>query len=104
MGGVGEGDERIEIHLLLRWFFVFGMFGDDTVRRTWLEAPRDLALLYPGSLVKSQAITRHKKPSLVARFFVAPGRGFEPRYAASKAAVLPLDDPGTSGAILSYRS
>lgn len=34
MGGVDEGDERIEIHLLLRWFFVFGMFGDDTVRRT----------------------------------------------------------------------
>ena len=26
-------------------------------------------------------------------FFLARGQGFEPRYAASKAAVLPLDDP-----------
>ena len=25
---------------------------------------------------------------------MAPGRGFEPRFTASKAAVLPLDDPG----------
>lgn len=25
---------------------------------------------------------------------MVPGRGFEPRFTASKAAVLPLDDPG----------
>ncbi len=34
---------------------------------------------------------------------VAPGHGFEPRYAASKAAVLPLDDPGIGcGASVAY--
>lgn len=27
-------------------------------------------------------------------FLLVPGRGFEPRFTASKAAVLPLDDPG----------
>lgn len=34
---------------------------------------------------------------------MAPGHGFEPRYAASKAAVLPLDDPGIGcGASVAY--
>ncbi len=28
--------------------------------------------------------------------FVVPGHGFEPWFTASKAAVLPLDDPGVS--------
>ena len=27
-------------------------------------------------------------------YFLAPGLGFEPRYTASEAVVLPLDDPG----------
>ncbi len=33
---------------------------------------------------------------------MAPGPGLEPGYAASKAAVLPLDDPGIGGRRLSH--
>ena len=44
-----------------------------------------------------------EKPRGEAWQFVAPGLGFEPRYTASKAVVLPLDDPGTGAGILSYR-
>lgn len=31
---------------------------------------------------------------------MVPGRGFEPRFTASKAAVLPLDDPGSGNSHL----
>ena len=37
---------------------------------------------------------KEKIPTNVEIFSLAPGRGFEPRFTASKAAVLPLDDPG----------
>lgn len=35
-----------------------------------------------------------KKPENKFGFFDSPGLGFEPKYPASKAGVLPLDDPG----------
>ncbi len=34
----------------------------------------------------------------LAIYKLAPGLGLEPRFTASKAAVLPLDDPGSGGA------
>ena len=51
----------------------------------WSEATSVGKILY---------FSQNKTATLYVAVSLAPGLGFEPRYAAPEAAVLPLDDPG----------
>ena len=73
-----------------------GADSDVDVVRVWrVSLPREP---HPHSVRRYAAGQRtlanqqNTQPGL--GILLVPGRGFEPRFTASKAAVLPLDDPG----------
>ncbi len=66
------------------------LWGRKSSARRWSGRGR----LSGGLAGRPRALHRLREGLAAMRRVMAPGRGFEPRYATSKAAVLPLNEPG----------